>query len=308
MSWEIQPAVVVHGGAGAWQSADEAAAEAGCLAAVDVGIAVLGAGGSAMDAAIAAVRVLEDDPIYNAGIGSVLTVDGRVEVDAAVMDGATLGFGAIAAVDGAYPGVDIARAVLDDCPHVLLSGEGAAEFARQRGFAWTNLVTERAQKRLERDLSGRGDATPGTVGAAAIDASGDVAAATSTGGTSGKMRGRIGDTPVCGAGTYADNEGGAASATGLGEAIIRVTLSRQVIDRMRDGMSASQAAWAAVATLERGGGTGGLVCCDRDGRLGAAHTTPRMPYAGARLDAEGNRHRAAGVMAEEGFDVWSAIN
>lgn len=308
MSTKIQPAVVVHGGAGDWRSADEPAAEAGCLAAVEAGIAVLSAGGTSMDAAIAAVRVLEDDPIYNAGIGSVLTCDGRVEVDAAVMDGKTLGFGAIAAMEGAYPGVDIARAVLDDGRHGLLCGHGGWQLAAALGFEPADLVTERAQKRLERDLARRTEISPGTVGAAAIDAAGNTAVATSTGGTSAKLPGRIGDTPVCGAGTYADDEGGAASATGQGEAIIRVTLTRQVVDRMRAGQSASAAAWASVATLERGGGQGGVVCCDRDGRLGAAHTTPRMPYGGARIAPDGNIHASAGVFAEEGFDLWSDIN
>jgi L-asparaginase / beta-aspartyl-peptidase len=243
---------------------------------VRAGWDVLGGGGSALDAVQAAVRVLEDDPVFNAGIGSALTRAGTVEVDAAIMDGATLRIGAIGAVENAGKPVELARAVLEDGEHVLLVGPAAWEFAREQGIEPVppeTLVTERALKRLQKG---------NTVGACAIDEAGHVAAATSTGGISGKRRGRVGDTPLAGCGTYADDQGGAASATGHGESIIRVTMSRTVVELLRAGRTAEEAARASVAELaDRVRGTGGVICVDRDGRVGLAHNTPAMVFGWA---------------------------
>jgi beta-aspartyl-peptidase (threonine type) len=285
----ITPAILVHGGAGEWRDRYHADARAGCLAAARAGMAVLDGGGAALDAVQAAVRALEDDPVFNAGVGGVLNRDGAVEADAAIMDGATLGFGGIAAATGARHPIDLARAVLDDGEHVLLCGDGVWAFARERGFAPCDpaeLVTERARERFEqarRERRGGVAADPGTVGAVAIDAAGRTAAATSTGGMSYKRPGRIGDTPLAGCGTYADDEGGAASATGHGEKIIRVATTLHCVNLLRGGMPAAEAARQAIDALARRvAGEGGLICVDSRGRLGAAHNTPAMAWGAAR--------------------------
>ncbi len=285
------PAILVHGGAGKWEESDRDPAVAGCRVAADLGLARLARGESALEAAVAAVRSLEDDPVFNAGIGSCLTRDGTVEVDAGVMEGTTLRFGGIAAMRDGYPAIDIARAVMENGPHVLLCGEGAWAFARGLGFSPRDLVTQRAREKWQEGRAEgiRDVASRGTVGAVAIDREGRVAAATSTGGMIFKRAGRIGDTPICGAGTYADDEAGAASATGHGEAMIRLTMTRFCVDRMRAGASAAAAARDAIATLRRTpGSTGGIICCDARGGLGAAHDTPAMPHAGGTLDASGS--------------------
>jgi beta-aspartyl-peptidase (threonine type) len=279
-------------------------------------LVALAAGGTAVDAVVEAVRSLEDDPLFNAGVGSVLTRDGTVEVDAAVMEGAGLRFGGIAAMGDGFPGVAIARAVLEDGEHVLLCGEGAWAFARERGFGPRPLETPRAKRKwveeAERRRAGSGSGSGsdpdsrGTVGAVCVDERGDVAAATSTGGTTFKRAGRIGDTPICGAGTYADGDAGAASATGQGEAIIRVTMTRYCVDVMRSGRSAGEAARAAVAELARVGGNGGIICCDARGMLGAAHDTAAMPHAAGLLD--GGRFRIVTHAAcADDLDLWSSL-
>jgi len=284
--------IVVHGGAGLVEPAREAACVAGCEAAVRAGLAVLGGGGSAVDAVVAAVRVLEDDPEFNAGVGCVLARDGTPELDAAIMDGANLGFGAVGAVPLLRRPIDLARAVLADGEHALLVGDAAWEFARERGFSPASvdeLVTPRARERLARALArGRSqDQGPrGTVGACAIDLAGHVAAATSTGGLVGKRRGRVGDTPLPGCGTYADDLGGAASATGHGESIMRVTLTRQVVDRLRAGAGAQEAAQAALADLAaRIGAEAGVIVVDRGGGVAAPHLSPDMPHGWGSVES-----------------------
>jgi beta-aspartyl-peptidase (threonine type) len=286
MGW----AILVHGGAGEWRAEDEAGAVAGVGLAVGSAMQRLAAGGSALDAAVAAVVALEDDALFNAGTGAVLNRDGDCETDAAVMDGATLRFGAVAAMRNAGRAIEIARAVYDDGEHVLLCAEGAWRFARERGFAPSDpatLITPYARERWERARDAArvdGAVDPGTVGAVAIDADGHVAAATSTGGTTYKAPGRIGDTPLCGCGTYADDAGGGASATGHGESMIRATTSLHCVNAMRGGRSAHDAAWQCIDALAaRVGGTGGIICIDRDGELGAAHNTPAMAWGAGRL-------------------------
>jgi beta-aspartyl-peptidase (threonine type) len=275
----IVPALVVHGGAGTIPAERVPGAQAGCCAAAARGLAVLAAGGSALDAVQTAVRALEDDPGFNAGVGAALTRDGTVEQDAAIMDGAALRVGAVGAVPNLRQPIDLARAVLDDGEHVLLVGEAAWAFARERGFAPVEpevLITERARRRLEE--------ARGTVGACAIDAAGHVAAATSTGGTTGKRPGRVGDTPLPGCGTYADDRAGAASATGSGELIIRVSLTRVLIDHLRAGRSAAEAAQLAIDELvERVGGDAGVICVDRLGTIATARSSEMMPTARCTL-------------------------
>lgn len=312
----ITPLVVVHGGAGRYSDDRVAAAEAGCADAVAAGLAVLEAGGSALDASQAAVRVLEEDPTFNAGVGCVLTRDGTVEVDAAVMDGATLAFGAVAAVPNLRNGIELARAVLDDGEHVLLCAEGAWTFGRERGFAPVTpdeLITPLARERLaqaaqRRALVGREvPDDPGTVGACALDRHGNVAAATSTGGMTHKRSGRIGDTPLCGCGTYADNTAGAASATGVGETIVRVTMTRVCVDTMR-AATAAQAAWSSVAELQsRVDGEGGIICVDRFGRVGAAHNSARMAYGAGMLRRAGGHAVVTGVELAPGEDLHARL-
>jgi beta-aspartyl-peptidase (threonine type) len=302
----VTPAIVVHGGAGRVDPSRQERCVDACRQAARAGLALLAAGGSALDAVQAAVRVLEDDPELNAGIGSSLTRDGTVEVDASIMEGATLRVGAIAAVPALLRPVDLARAVLDDGEHVLLAGEAAWEFARERGFVRDlagTMIVERQRRALEEERTRRAAAaarTPpaaggGTVGACAIDATGHVAAATSTGGIVFKRRGRVGDTPLPGCGTYADDQAGAASATGHGESIMRVTLARFAVDRLRAGMDATAAARAAVDELgTRVRGTGGVILIDARGHIGMAHNTPGMSWAKAAAGGEAS----AGALVE----------
>ncbi len=277
--------ILVHGGAGARHADDDSeGAKAGCLAAAKAGHAVLARGGTALDAVEAAVRVLEDDPRFNAGVGSTLNEEGEAELDASIMDGATLQAGAVAAVRTFQNPVTLARAVMERSPHVLLVGEGAARFGRAQGLLEVppeRLVTPRARARWEARLG----ASHGTVGAVALDGHGHVAAATSTGGTLGKLPGRVGDSPLIGCGTYADDTLGAASCTGLGEAIIRVTLARHVLDLVGAGVPASEAARRAVAKLERARGEGGLILVTPAGELAKSFDTERMAWA--QVDAQG---------------------
>jgi beta-aspartyl-peptidase (threonine type) len=279
------PALAVHGGAGHERVAERAARRAGVVRAAEAGWAVLAAGGSALDAVIEAVVALENDPHFNAGFGSVLTEDGRVELDASVMEGTGLRAGAVGAVTSVANPVRLARAVLDEGREVLLVGAPAATLARRHGLprvAAEALVTPAARLRWEQ----RGEASGETVGAVARDARGGVAAATSTGGLAGKRRGRVGDSAVIGAGTYADDRVGAGSATGPGEAIIRIGLVRVALDQLAAARSATAAARSALAVLQaRLGASAGLVLTDARGRLGVARTTPSMPVAVRRAGA-----------------------
>jgi beta-aspartyl-peptidase (threonine type) len=273
------PSIVVHGGAGA-AVADADELRAGMRAAVSAGWAVLHGGGRALDAVETAVRSLEDHERFNAGVGSVLTEDGTVEMDASIMEGDRLACGAVAAVSRVANPVTLARRVLDDGRHVLLVAHGAHAFARAAGLPGcdpASLVTERQRRRLAQ----RRAATPaGTVGAAALDRHGTVAAATSTGGMLGKRAGRVGDSALIGCGTYADSTLGGVSCTGDGEAIVRVVLARRALDYLKDSDDPDYAAKVAVDLLvEEGRGGGGLIVVDWRGRIGYAHSTPLMPVA-----------------------------
>jgi beta-aspartyl-peptidase (threonine type) len=284
------PAVVVHGGAGTPPDADPTRYFEGTRRAAEAGLRALLQGGSALDAAQAAAVVLEDDPGFNAGTGAALTSSGDAELDASCMDGTTLRAGAVACVKTVKNPILLARRVCDDTPHILLCSHGAEAFARECGIPEIPnalLVTQRQLERW-RELHAQAQKEGadsvrrkiGTIGAVAVDARGRVAACTSTGGTMYKRPGRVGDTPIIGAGTYADDHEAAASSTGLGEAILKVTMARSACVRVRDGASPRAAAIAAVGLLrERAHGEGGIILAGPDGRLGWAYNTPRMARA-----------------------------
>jgi beta-aspartyl-peptidase (threonine type) len=240
---------------------------------------VLARGGAVLDAVVEAVAVLEDDPHFNAGLGSVLTEDGVVEMDASVMAGDSLGAGAVAVVSESRHPVRLARAVLAEGREVLLVGEAAVALGARHGLercAPETLVTAEARRRWR----GRQAAAGETVGAVACDGGGHVAAATSTGGLAGKRRGRVGDSALVGAGTYADDRLGAGSATGPGEAIIRVVLVRGALELVGRGLDPAWVAQHALATLDRRlGAAAGVILVDAAGRIGLAHTSEAMAAA-----------------------------
>jgi beta-aspartyl-peptidase (threonine type) len=268
------PALVVHGGAGADPDEGRAELREGVAAAVAAGWSVLRGAGSALDAVEAAVLVLEDHPRFNAGRGSVLTATGTVETDASIMEGDGLRHGAVGAVSGVRNPVSLARRILDAGRHSFFVGPGALERARALGEPLcdpADLITERQRRRLE-------TAPAGTVGAVTLDRRGLVAAATSTGGTPGKLPGRVGDSAVIGSGTYAESSLGGVSCTGDGEAILRVVLARRALDILKALGDPHHAGQVAVDVLvEEGRGQGGLIFVDWKGRIGWAHSTPLMP-------------------------------
>jgi beta-aspartyl-peptidase (threonine type) len=235
----------------------------------------------------AAVRVLEDDGTFDAGRGAFLDEDGNVSLDAGMMDGTTLNTGSVAAATGVPNAVSLARAVLDS-PHAVIVGDGARRFAERHGVAVCDPAEMVHPRERARWLAaGGGEAAPDwasqmfgdTVGAVARDAAGRIAAATSTGGSPGKPKGRVGDSPFIGAGLYADDSAGASSTTGHGELIIPLVWAKDAVDLMRDGMPARRAATTALDRLGRLDARGGILLLDRDGRLGVAWNTPTMAYA-----------------------------
>jgi beta-aspartyl-peptidase (threonine type) len=269
---EFHPAIIVHGGAGPIRDESLAARFEGCKAAAIAGWKVLEPGGCALDAAEAAVVVLEDHPLFNAGTGSTLNGLGKIEMDAAIMEGAHLRAGAVGAVSGIKNPIKLARRILEDGRHVMLACEGALFFARQIGFPEVDpdlLIVEREKKRWE--------SSHGTVGCVALDSTGHIAAATSTGGIFNKLPGRVGDSPLLGCGTYAE-ENGAASCTGHGEAIMRVVLAKSAVDQLKDGMDPQAAAQKAVELLAaKTGSSGGIILMDQRGKIGYARNTTHMP-------------------------------
>lgn len=269
------PTLIVHGGAGADPAEGRDELRHGIREAVLAGWATLSRGGTALDAVESAVRSLEAHPRFNAGRGAVLNAAGGIELDASIMEGNRLRSGAVGAVARIPHPVTLARNILEDGRHVLLVGDGALAFARQAGIPECDpaeLITERQRSRyLERTVRG-------TVGAVALDLHGTIAAATSTGGTAGKLPGRVGDSALIGCGTYAESTLGGVSCTGDGEAIIRVVLGRRALDILKALDDPAHAAQVTVDVLvQEGDGQGGLILLDWRGRVGWAHSTPLMP-------------------------------
>lgn len=328
-----RPVLLIHGGA--WAMPDEAVAphENGIRNALNAGWAVLAKGGSSLDAVEAAITVMEDDDTFDAGRGSFLTRDGRVQLDALMMDGATLRAGGVACVERLRNPIQAARLVLDKSPHVYFVGIGAERFAMQHGMRLvdnTELIVPRERERLmrfqESELAGHPDTTfsgsseflpdsalnqtamdaeaeraltrelrpedptlhsHDTVGAVALDASGNLAAGTSTGGTLSKAPGRVGDSSLIGCGCYADNGSAAVSLTGWGEPIMKLVLGKWAVDRVAAGSSPQGAAMGAIDYLfTRLGGHGGIILLGSDGSVGLAHNTPRMAWGVATDDAQ----------------------
>jgi L-asparaginase / beta-aspartyl-peptidase len=296
--WVLQ----IHGGAGVLERATmtpkrDAATRAALSKALEAGSAILERGGSAMDAVEAAVRVLEDDPHFNAGHGAVFTSEGTNELDAAIMEGTTRKAGAVAGITRTRNPIRLARAVMERTPHVMLAGPGADRFATEAGIEQVEpgyfRTVERWQQLQKLQNRGQGAATAfdaevkfGTVGAVAMDRQGHVAAATSTGGLTGKRPGRIGDSPVIGAGTYADDRACAVSATGSGEYYIREGVAHEICARIRFlGESAQTAADAVQAETKALGGDGGVIVISNSGEAAWSFNTPGM-YRG-RLVAGG---------------------
>ena len=278
--------ILVHGGAGDVPPERREGAAEGCRLAVASASAILASGGSALDAAQRAVEILEDDPRFNAGTGASLDEDGALCLDAALMDGETLAAGAVGSLPPFRHPIAVAREVLRDRRHVFYVADGAARFAVARGLfpaAPETMITSAARERLALTRAGAsGNWAGGTVGAVARDARGHVAAATSTGGIVGKRRGRVGDSPVLGAGTYADDQGGAVSGTGEGEGFLRASIATRACLWMQEGLPPEAAARRAVAFLgTRVNASGGLILVDRGGRLGFARSTATMSWAAA---------------------------
>jgi len=299
--------MLVHGGA--WAIPDDAA-EAhlwGVRNALEAGYKILTLGGSALDAVEAAVTVMEDDPTFDAGRGSFLTSDGRVQLDALLMDGGRMKAGGVACVERLRNPIQAARLVLEQSPHVYFVGSGAEEFARSHGMPLIDnaeLVLDRERERLknaqERQAAGLADATfsgleddtgpepaiprvidfsHDTVGAVALDAHGNLAAGTSTGGTLNKTPGRVGDSSLIGCGCYADNMSAAVSLTGWGEPIMKLVLGKWATDRVAAGSAPEFSAREAITYLHnRLGGHGGIILLGPDGRFGMAHNTPAMAW------------------------------
>ncbi|HSD44581.1 MAG TPA: isoaspartyl peptidase/L-asparaginase [Burkholderiales bacterium] len=269
-------AIVVHGGCGRWEAKDATAALAGVRAAAAAARRVLADGGRALDAVCAAVVVLEDDPIFNAGTGCALNRAGTAEMDAAVMTGEDLHCGGVAAITGVKNPVLVARKVMEATPHVLLAGAGATAFARAQGFVDYDPVTRASLRRFRLRAAA---VPPGTVGAVALDAGGRLAAATSTGGVSLKLPGRVGDSPIPGAGNYATPHA-AASATGTGELMMRTLATKSACDLIAARGSARRAAVSAIRALPaQARDCGGMIVLDARGRVGIAMRGGVMPHA-----------------------------
>ena len=290
--------MVIHGGAGTIERSEmtpesEKAHRAGLQEALRAGYDVLQRGGASLDAVEAAIRVLEDNPLFNAGKGAVFDHDGVNELDASIMDGKTLRAGAVAALQHIRNPISLARLVMEKSPHVMLEDAGAEAFAKKAGIPMVDQKYFYTDERWQALQKVKASSTPpadkdrhGTVGAVALDQAGNLAAGTSTGGTTNKQFGRIGDSPIIGAGTYANNRTCAVSCTGDGEYFIRAVVAHDVSAMMEyKGMSVQEAAQAALAKVGKLGGTGGLIALDKDGNFAMPFNTSGM-YRG-RVDAEG---------------------
>jgi beta-aspartyl-peptidase (threonine type) len=282
----LKKAIIVHGGA--WKIPEDL--EKPCLEGVEraakVAMNRLLDDNSALDAVEVAVKCMEDNPTFDAGVGSVLNAEGEIELDAAIMDGKTLNAGAVAAVRNIRNPISLARRVMENSNHVFLVGEGANKFAALQGFEkFDELVVKRELdqwKKLREKYSGtmKFSDKNGTVGAVAMDSHGNIAAATSTGGIPFKLPGRVGDSSLIGCGLYADNKVGGVSATGYGESIIKIALSKVVCELLGKGLTAQKAAEESVKRLERKiNGRGGVIVLDKKANVGISYNTPKMARA-----------------------------
>ncbi|MBN3270994.1 ASGL1 asparaginase, partial [Polyodon spathula] len=292
----MKPVIVVHGGA--WAIPDKIAEDSisGVKNAILEGIKILEKGGSALDAVERAVRSMEDNPVFDAGHGAVLNANGEVELDAVIMDGKTLAAGAVSSIRNISNPVTFARSVMEKTDHVMLTDRGANQYADCQGIpkvATDELITEGERKEWEHyqkyahsvKTLFNSQLVHDTVGAVALDCSGNVACATSTGGIRNKMVGRVGDTPIIGSGGYADNNIGAVSCTGHGESIMKVTLARLILFHMEQGKSPEQATDEALQYMgKRVHGAGGAIVVSPDGKWAARFTTERMAWASIKED------------------------
>jgi len=295
-----KPVIAVHGGAGIWQTERKTAGLAGIKEAAQAGFNILRDGGNALDAVETAVIEMENNEVFNAGYGSALTIDKRIEMEASIMDGKTLNAGAVGLLKDIRNPIRLARIVMETTDHVFITSDGAEKLADlfnlERANPLTKLRIQYWQKLKEQLIHGKVDYLPklhelvtsypqlfdlGTVGAVALDKDENVAAATSTGGFSLKLPGRIGDSPLIGCGTYADNEAGASSATGIGEIAIKLVLAKNACDLMRNGSTAQKAAENSINLVNRRmkGGFMGLITVDVTGRIGAAHNSTNLCWA-----------------------------
>ena len=295
-----EPVIVVHGGAGVWRTERKNLGLRGVKEATKTGFGILKSNDSALDVVEAAVAQMEDNEVFNAGLGSALTIDKRIEMEASIMDGKTLDAGATGLLSDIKNPVCLARIVMESTDHVFVVADGAEKLADLFGVERRNPLTE-LRTRYWRDLKERLMRKkldylpnlhklvssnsqlfePSTVGAVALDKDGNVAAATSTGGFSLKFPGRIGDSPLIGCGTYADNEAGACSTTGIGEIAIKLVLAKATCDSMCSGKSAQEAAESSIRLVNRRmhSGSMGLIAVDMLGRIGAAHNSPNLCWA-----------------------------
>ncbi|XP_044278051.1 isoaspartyl peptidase/L-asparaginase isoform X2 [Varanus komodoensis] len=286
-------AIVVHGGAGKILKEREEGSRSGVKRAALKGYSILKQGGSALDAVEEAVRIMENDPHFNAGHGSVLNETGEVEMDAIIMDGKNLASGAVSAVKCIANPIKLARLVMEKTDHMLLTDQGAFAFARAMGVPEVpgeSLITERSRERWRKNLETSSSPPElqkdlGTVGAVAIDSAGNVACATSTGGLTNKRVGRVGDTACIGSGGYADNNVGATSTTGHGESIMKVVLARLSLYYMEQGKPPEEAADAALNIMKtRVGGLGGVIVISNSGDWAARFSTENMSWAAVKDD------------------------
>ncbi|MDH7477957.1 MAG: isoaspartyl peptidase/L-asparaginase [Candidatus Bathyarchaeota archaeon] len=301
MAIQHKPAIAVHGGAGTWQPERSHAGLEGVKKAAEKGFEILKNDGNALDSVMEAVAVLEDEGAFNAGYGSSLNIEGKIEMEASIMNGKTLQAGAVGLLKDIKNPVRLARIVMEKTDHVFVVGEGAEKLAKIYNLERRNPITELRLKYYEQQkkalLEGKFELPKlsqlikthpeifelETVGAVAIDKKGNVAAATSTGGFPLKLPGRIGDSPLIGCGTYADNQSGACSATGVGEIAIRLALAKTVCNYMENGKTAQEAAEMAInlvnKRLSSTYNSMGLIAIDAYGRVGAAHNSPNLCWA-----------------------------
>jgi L-asparaginase / beta-aspartyl-peptidase len=306
------PTLLIHGGAWAIPEDMVEAHLAGVRHAVDAGWKVLEHGGSSIDAVEAAIVVMEDDETFDAGRGSFLTSDGRVQLDALMMDGGTLRAGGVGCVEHVHNAIRAARKVLEESPHVYLVGQGAEAFAQEHGIDLCSndeLIIAREVERLreaqlkqeageKHEIFASPTTSHDTVGAVALDSRGNIAAGTSTGGTLNKTPGRVGDSSLIGCGCFADNESAACSTTGWGEPMMKLVLAKWACDRVLEGDDPAKVAPEAIHYLHRRlHGHGGIILLDAKGRFGLAHNTPRMAWA---LRTSSRQEQGINIRAESG--------